>query len=129
MSSYWYLAYGSTGARDSLVAHRRVPREYSKDHSRLSHILDFDGVGQVNVCVPGANVVVLEILDRRESRHACLYERHVIRTSDPLDHVPPDAQVGERSEPSIEDLLRRCISLHIETVGFSATRIVVEVDR
>ena len=50
---------------------------------------------QAGVGVPCADVVVAEILDRGERGHTDLDERHVIRTADPFDHVPPHAEVAE----------------------------------
>ena len=87
--------------RDPLVPHRRMPGDDGKHDGRLGNILALDGIRQIGVRVPGADVVVFEILDRRESGHARLDERNMVGASDALDDVPPDAEVRERFEPGV----------------------------
>jgi hypothetical protein len=75
-----------------------------------SEILDVDGIRQIGVCMPRANVVVAELFDRGEGGNTHFVERHVVRAPDAVDDVAPRAEITQRLEPRIEDRLHRGFS-------------------
>jgi hypothetical protein len=76
-----------------------------------------------------AHVVGVEVLDHVEAGQPGFVERHVIGGADSLDDVPRRAQILQRLEPAIEDVLRRAIPFHVKAERLAASRIVIQIHR
>src|SRR5258708_14537379 len=78
--------------------------------------------------VPRANIVISKVLNHSERRDTRLIERHVIRGADGFDHISPYSDIPQRREPSIKNLFRRLVILHVEAVRWACSRIIVQVN-
>ena len=72
-------------AWNSSLTHGCLPGDHGHENSGLPKVLGLNSVREVGVGMAGAGIVITEILDDVECRHADFIERHMIHASNPLE--------------------------------------------
>src|SRR5688500_12564963 len=88
-----FAATAGSGPRNPLGGGRGLPREPRHDDRVLLQVLLADPLVEVGIRVVRADVVVLVLLDRIETRHSGGAEAEMIGIADSGDDVSPDPEV------------------------------------
>jgi hypothetical protein len=110
------------------LGHRCLPCECRHENGGLLQLVLAHPLRKVVVRVARAHIVGVEVLDHVEAGEPRLVEGHVVGGADSFKDIPRGAQLLQRLEPAIECRLGCSVALHVEAEGFTASRIVVQID-